>query len=334
MTLPIQLEGRLRLPLIGAPMFIVSSPALVIAQCKAGIVGTFPAAGARSGAQLDEWLIEIEESLAAWDRDNPRRKSAPYGVNQIIFRTNNRLDNDLACCVSHRTPVIISSLGAREDVNAAVHAYGGITLHDVIDNRFARKAIEKGATGLVAVAHGAGGHAGRQSPFALVEEIRGWFDGPLALAGAIATGRGILAAQAMGADLAYVGSAFIATTESAAPKAYKQGVIDAGADAVIYTNHFTGVHGNYLRASVTAAGLDPDNLPAEPNVMDFRAGGSWKSKVWRDIWACGQGAGPITRVEDCAEIVARLKREYDETLSQLIVAAPDAAPRSAFAWAS
>src|SRR5262245_62097104 len=317
MTPAAAFKKKLRLPVIGSPMFIVSSPQLVIAQCTSGIAGSFPAAGARTLSQLDEWLCEIEEALAAWDRDHPERPSAPYGVNQIIYYTNDRLEEDLDLCVKHRTPLIISSLGAREDVNKAVQAYGGITLHDVIDDRFAHKAIEKGATGLVAVATGAGGHAGRQSPFALVREIREWFDGPLALSGAIATGEGILAAQAMGADFAYIGSAFIATYEATAAEGYKQAVVEGSASEICYTNLFTGVHGNYLRSSIIAAGLDPDNLPAEPQEMDFRSGGKAKAKVWRDIWACGQGVGAIQEISSCADFIERLKREYDAALVRI-----------------
>jgi nitronate monooxygenase len=309
--------GKLRLPIIGAPMYIVSSPALVIAQCTAGIAGTFPAAGARTLSQLDEWLCEIKEALAAWDRNHPDRPAAPFGVNQIIYRTNDRLDKDLDLCVRYRTPLIISSLGAREDVNKAVQAYGGITLHDVIDDRFARKAMDKGASGLVAVAAGAGGHAGRQSPFALIREIREWFDGPVALAGAIATGEGVLAAQALGADFAYIGSAFIATHEAAVSEAYKNGIVAGRASDICYTNLFTGVHGNYLRASIIAAGLDPDNLPSEPQEMDFRSGGRAKAKVWRDIWACGQGIGVIHATIACSDLIGRLEREYRAALSRL-----------------
>jgi len=310
--------SKLRLPVIGSPMYIVSSPRLVIAQCTSGIAGTFPAAGARTLSQLDEWLHEIKEALAAWDRDHPERPAAPYGVNQIIYHTNDRLEEDLDLCARHQVPLIISSLGAREDVNKAVQAYGGITLHDVVNDRFARKAIEKGATGLVAVATGAGGHAGQQSPFALVREIREWFEGPLALSGAIATGEGILAAQAMGADFAYIGSAFIATLEAAASDAYKSGVIEGRASDICYTNLFTGVHGNYLRSSIIAAGLDPDNLPVEPQEMDFRSGGKAKAKVWKDIWACGQGVGAISQITACADFVDRLECEYRTALSRLI----------------
>lgn len=311
------LASKLRLPVIGSPMYIVSSPALVIAQCTAGVAGTFPAAGARTLSQFDEWLCEIEEALAAWDRAHPDLPAAPYGVNQIIYHTNDRLEQDLDLCVRHRTPLIISSLGAREDINRAVQAYGGVTLHDVIDDRYAKKAIEKGATGLVAVATGAGGHAGRQSPFALIREIREWFDGPLALSGAIASGEGILAALAMGADFAYIGSAFIATREAAASPAYKQGIVDGRANDICYTNLFTGLHGNYLRSSIIAAGLDPDNLPVEPREMDFRSGGKAKAKVWRDIWACGQGVGVIKEVRACADFIEQLGREYRAALSRL-----------------
>jgi nitronate monooxygenase len=309
--------SRLRLPVIGSPMFIVSGPKLVIAQCTSGIAGTFPAAGARTLAQLDEWLCEIEEALAAWNRDHPDRQAAPYGVNQIVYHTNDRLEEDLDLCVRHKTPLIISSLGAREDLNRAVQSYGGITLHDVINDRFAHKAIEKGANGLVAVATGAGGHAGRQSPFALVREIREWFDGPVALSGAIATGEGILAAQAMGADFAYMGSAFIATREAAATDAYKQGIVKGRADDIVYTDLFTALHGNYLRESIINAGLDPDNLPPEPQEMDFRSGGKAKTKVWRDIWASGQGIGTIHEVVACATYVERLEREYLAALARL-----------------
>jgi nitronate monooxygenase len=308
---------KLRLPVIGSPMFIVSSPQLVIAQCTSGIAGTFPAAGARTLAQLDEWLFEIKEALTAWDRDHPERPAAPYGVNQIIYHTNDRLEEDLDLCTRHQVPLIISSLGAREDLNKAVQGYGGITLHDVVDNRYARKAIEKGATGLIAVATGAGGHAGRQSPFALIREIREWFDGPLALSGAIATGEGILAAQAMGADFAYIGSAFIATLEAAASDAYKNGVVTGHASEICYTDLFTGLHGNYLKESITAAGLDPDNLPTELQEMDFRSGGKAKSKVWRDIWACGQGVGAIKQISSCADFIDRLEDEYRTALARL-----------------
>lgn len=312
-----RLAEKLRLPVIGSPMYIVSGPALVIAQCTSGVAGTFPAAGARSLAQLDEWLCEIDEALAAWNRDNPDQPAAPYGVNQIVYRTNDRLDEDVDLCIRHKTPLVICSLGAREEVNRAIQSYGGIVLHDVIDRNFARKAIEKGANGVVAVATGAGGHAGRQSPFALVREIRDWFDGPIALAGAIGTGEAILAAQACGADFAYIGSAFIATDEAAAIDGYKQAIVAADANDICYTNLFTAIDGNYLKQSIINAGLAPDNLPDTPQEMDFRSGGKAKAKVWRDIWACGQGVGHIDRVVSCGEFVDRLEREYSEALARL-----------------
>ena len=317
MALPPALSGRLRLPVVAAPMFIVSTPALVIAQCTAGVVGSFPALNARPAAQLDEWIHEIVEALAAWDRDHPEAPSAPFAVNQIVYRTNDRLEHDLEVCVKRRVPIVISSLGARTEVNDAVHGYGGITLHDVISDRFARKAVEKGADGLIAVAAGAGGHAGGQSPFALVQEIRSWFDGPLALSGAIATGRSILAAEAMGADLAYVGSAFIATTEANAAEAYKQMIVDGGAGDIIYTDLFTGVHGNYLRASIAAAGLDPDRLhEQDAAAMNFGSGA--ETRAWRDIWGSGQGIGAVDAVVPTAELVARLAREYAEARAALL----------------
>jgi len=309
MALPPILSERLRLPVVAAPMFIVSGPELVIAQCKAGVVGAFPALNARPEALLDEWLCQIEEELAAWDRDHPETPAAPFAVNQIVHRTNPRLEHDMEVCVRHKVPLVITSLGAREDVNRAVHAAGGLVLHDVIDDGFARKAIEKGADGLIAVAAGAGGHAGRLSPFALVQEIRQWFDGPLVLSGAIANGRSVLSAQAMGADLAYVGSAFIATTEANAPAAYKQMVVDSRAKDVIYSSLFTGVHGNYLRGSIVAAGLDPEHLPeADPSTMDFAA--ATGAKAWRDIWGAGQGVGGVTEVVAAAALVDRLATEY------------------------
>jgi nitronate monooxygenase len=302
------LFDRLRLPVIGAPMFIVSGPELVIAQCQAGIVGSFPAVNARPQSELDEWLHRIEEELAAWDRAHPEAPSAPFAVNQIVHRSNDRLEADLATCAKRRVPIVITSLGAREDLNQAVHGWGGITLHDVIHDRFARKAIEKGADGLIAVAAGAGGHAGALSPFALVQEIRAWFAGPLALSGAIANGRSILAARALGADFAYVGSPFIATDEARATEAYKAGIVAGHAEDIVYSDHFTGVHGNYLRASIVASGLDPDRLPQERNSMDFAAGGA--AKAWRDIWGSGQGIGAIDAVEPVATRVARWAAEY------------------------
>ncbi|NIJ33708.1 NAD(P)H-dependent flavin oxidoreductase [Sphingomonas oligoaromativorans] len=314
MSLP-PIFDRLRLPVIASPMFIVSGPELVIAQCKAGIVGSFPALNARPQSQLDEWLHRIEEELAAWDRDHPDTPSAPYAVNQIVHRSNPRLEEDLATCASRKVPIIITSLGAREDLNTAVHGWGGVTLHDIIDDRFARKAIEKGATGLIAVASGAGGHAGRLSPFALVQEIREWFEGPLVLSGAIANGHSILAAQAMGADLAYIGSPFIATSEAHAAESYKQGIVEGRAADIVYTDLFTGVHGNYLRASIVAAGLDPDHLPtSDPSKMDFGGGAA---KAWRDIWGSGQGIGAVHAVEPVAERVSRLAMEYRAAQAEL-----------------
>jgi nitronate monooxygenase len=298
---------NLRLPVIGSPMFIVSTPELVIAQCKAGIVGSFPALNARPAAQLDEWLARITADLAA------HGAAAPYAVNLIVHRTNNRLEDDLATCAKWKVPIVITSLGAREDVNAAVHGWGGLVLHDVIDDAFARKAIDKGADGLIAVAAGAGGHAGAQSPFALVQEIREWFDGPLALSGAIANGRSVLAAQAMGADLAYIGSPWIATPEANAPDGYKQAIVDGRAADIIYSNLFTGVHGNYLRASIAAAGLDPDGLPeSDPSKMDFGSGGNTAARAWKDIWGSGQGIGAVKAVESVATRVERLEAEYHE----------------------
>jgi nitronate monooxygenase len=303
--------AHLRLPAIAAPLFIVSNPDLVIAQCKAGILGSFPSLNARPVSQLDEWLHRITEELAAWDRDNPETPAAPFAVNQIVHKTNNRLDEDVALCVKWKAPVVITSLGAREDVNAAVHSYGGITMHDVINDRFARKAIEKGADGLIAVAAGAGGHAGTYSPFALVQDIRAWFGGPLALSGAIATGAAILAAQVMGADLAYIGSAFIATQEANAATAYKQAIVDGRAQDVQGTSLFTGVFGNYLKRSIVGAGLDPDNLPpSDPSKMSFASGGDAPAKAWRDIWGSGQGIGAVEAVVPVGELVARLMREY------------------------
>ncbi len=310
MALP-PIFDRLRLPVIGSPLFIVSGPDLVIAQCKAGIVGSFPALNARPQPLLDEWLHRITEELAAWDRDNPDRPSAPYAVNQIVHKSNDRLEQDIATCAKWKVPITITSLGAREELNQAVHSWGGITLHDVIDDRFARKAVEKGADGLIPVAAGAGGHAGRQSPFALVQEIREWFDGPVALSGAIGHGRSILAAQACGADLAYIGSAFIATAEANADEGYKNGIVEGRAADIVYSNLFTGVHGNYLRQSIVAAGMDPDNLPeGDLKTMNFGSGGNTKAKAWKDIWGSGQGIGPVTAVRPVAEYVAELEEQY------------------------
>ena len=302
---------HLRLPVIGSPLFIISGPDLVIAQCKAGIVGSFPALNARPQAQLDEWLHRITEELSAHNRDNPDRPAAPFAVNQIVHKSNDRLEADLATCAKWQVPIVITSLGAREDLNTAVHGWGGITMHDVIDDRFARKAIEKGADGLIAVAAGAGGHAGRLSPFAITQEIRQWFDGPLALSGSIATGGAILAAQAMGADFAYIGSPFIATEEASAVPAYKQQVVDSKAADIVYSNLFTGVHGNYLRGSIVAAGMDPDHLPeGDLSTMNFGGNDGSKAKAWKDIWGSGQGIGVIDKVEPAAARVARFEAEY------------------------
>ncbi len=311
------LLSRLRLPVIGSPLFIISNPDLVIAQCKAGIVGSFPALNARPAAMLDEWLHRITEELAAHDRAHPDAPAAPFAVNQIVHKSNDRLEADLAVCAKWKVPITITSLGAREELNQAVHAWGGITLHDVIDDRFARKAIEKGADGLIAVAAGAGGHAGRLSPFALVQEIRTWFDGPLALSGAIATGDAVLAAQAMGADFAYIGSAFIATDEANADARYKQAIVDGRAADIVYSDLFTGVHGNYLRASIVAAGLDPDHLPqGDLKTMSFASGGA--AKAWRDIWGSGQGIGAIDTIVPAAQRVARLADEYRAARARLL----------------
>jgi nitronate monooxygenase len=316
MALPPILSG-LRLPVIGAPLFIVSNPKLVIAQCTSGIVGSFPALNARPESQLDEWLHEITESLAAWDREHPDRPSAPFAVNQIVHRSNERIEHDLAACAKWKVPIVITSLGARPELNDAVHSWGGITLHDIIDDRFARKAIEKGADGLIAVAAGAGGHAGRWSPFALVQEIRAWFGGPLVLSGAIASGDAALAAQAAGADLAYIGSSFIATEEARASDEYKQGIVEGGAADIIYTDLFTGVHGNYLRASIVGAGLDPENLASsDPSAMKFGSEGS-KAKAWRDIWGSGQGIGVIDKVRPAAEYVDLLAEQYAAARARL-----------------
>ncbi|MEH3099383.1 NAD(P)H-dependent flavin oxidoreductase [Sphingomonas adhaesiva] len=313
MSIP-SIMSRLRLPVIGSPLFIISGPELVIAQCKAGIVGSFPALNARPQTLLDEWLHRITEELAAHNRQHPDRPAAPFAVNQIVHKSNDRLEQDLATCEKWQVPITITSLGAREELNQAVHGWGGITLHDVIDDRFARKAVEKGADGLIAVAAGAGGHAGRTSPFALIQEIRQWFDGPLALSGSIASGAAVLSAQAMGADFAYIGSAFIATEEANADDRYKQGIVDSRAADIVYSDLFTGVHGNYLRGSIVNAGLDPDNLPkGDYKTMDFGSGGNDgapKAKAWRDIWGSGQGIGVIDQVESVADRIDRMEREY------------------------
>jgi nitronate monooxygenase len=317
MSLPPILQ-RLRIPVIGAPLFIVSNPKLTIAQCSAGIVGSFPSLNARPAELLDEWLHEVTEALAAWDRDHPDRPAAPFAVNQIVHRSNDRFEHDMQVCAKWQVPIVITSLGARVELNQAVHSWGGITLHDVIDDRFARKAVEKGADGVIAVAAGAGGHAGRWSPFALIQEIRAWFDGPLILSGAIANGGSVLAAQAAGADLAYVGSPFIATEEANAPQDYKQAIVDSGASDIIYSDLFTGVHGNYLRASIVNAGLDPDNLAAGSlDTMKFGSGGSSKAKAWRDIWGSGQGIGVIDRVQSAGEYVDRLAEQYAAAKARL-----------------
>lgn len=310
MALP-PILSHLRLPMIGAPLFIVSCPKLVIAQCTSGIVGSFPALNARPAEKLDEWLHEITEALAAYDAKHPDAPAAPFAVNQIVHRSNDRVEHDMAVCAKWKVPIIITSLGARTELNDAVHGWGGITLHDIIDDRFARKAVEKGADGLIAVAAGAGGHAGRWSPFALIHEIRKWFDGPLVLSGAIATGGAILAAQAMGADLAYVGSPFIATPEANSSDAYKAAIVESTAADIVNTDLFTGVHGNYLRSSIIAAGLDPDALAAgNIDAMKFGSEGSSKSKAWRDIWGSGQGIGAVDRIMPAAELIARLADEY------------------------
>jgi len=314
MSLPAVFD-KLRLPVVGAPLFIISNPKLVIAQCQAGIVGSMPSLNARPASQLDEWLAEITETLASWDRAHPEQLAAPFAINQIVHKSNDRLEHDMQACARYKVPIVITSLGARTDVNEAVHGWGGVVLHDIINNFFARKAIEKGADGLIAVAAGAGGHAGVKSPFALVQEIREWFDGPLALAGAIATGGAVLAARAMGADLAYIGSAFIATDEARASQAYKQAVVDGNSDEIVYSSLFTGVHGNYLKTSVRAAGLDPDNLPeSDPSKMNF--GGDAK-KAWKDIWGCGQGIGAVKQVLPTAALVQRLAAEYAQARARL-----------------
>jgi len=313
MALPDILKNNLRIPVVGSPLFIISHPALVLAQCKAGIVGSFPALNARPEAQLDEWLAEVTETLAAHDAANPTRKAAPFAVNQIVHKSNGRLQHDLAMCVKYKVPIVITSLGALPEVNEAVHSYGGIVLHDIIHDRHARKAIEKGADGLIAVATGAGGHAGTLSPFALVQEIRQWFDGPLLLSGAIANGGAVLAAQAMGADMAYVGSPFIATNEARATDGYKQMIVESNAADIVYSNLFTGVHGNYLKGSIVAQGMDPNNLPeSNPSKMDFGS-----AKAWKEIWGCGQGIGAVKEIVPAADLVDRLAREYEAAKTKL-----------------
>ena len=316
MSMPPLFKGRLSLPVIGAPLFIISGPDLVIAQCKAGVVGSFPALNARPPELLDEWLARIKEELAAYDKAHPERPSAPFAVNQIVHKSNNRLEHDLALCEKHKVPIIISSLGAREELNQAVHAWGGIVFHDVINQKFARKAIEKGADGLILVAAGAGGHAGTISPFAFVAETRQWFDGPIALSGAMGNGRGIRAARILGADFAYIGSAFIATQEANAVDRYKELITASSAEDIVYSNLFTGVHGNYLKPSIVAAGMDPDNLPtSDPSRMSFgtdASGERARPKAWKEIWGSGQGVGSIGKIVPAAELIARLEREYEE----------------------
>ncbi|SCU76704.1 conserved hypothetical protein [Cupriavidus necator] len=322
MSLPAVLKDRLSLPVVCSPLFIISNPDLVIAQCKAGVVGSFPALNARPAHVLEEWLDRITTELAEHDARNPDRPAAPFAVNQIVHKSNDRLEHDLELCAKYKVPITITSLGAREEVNRAVHAYGGIVLHDVINNHFARKAIEKGADGLIAVAAGAGGHAGTLSPFALIHEIREWFDGPLLLSGAIGNGQAVLAAQAAGADLAYVGSAFIATEEANAPHGYKQMITDSTASDIVYSDLFTGVHGNYLRQSIVNAGLDPDALSkSDPSKMNFGSGGNTKAKAWRDIWGSGQGIGAIKRVVPAGELVGQFIREYQAARSRLALPA-------------
>jgi nitronate monooxygenase len=315
--LPAVLKDRLRLPVVASPLFIISHPDLTLAQCKAGVVGAFPALNARPESQLDEWLAMITEELAAYDAQHPDRPSAPFAVNQIVHTSNKRLEHDLMMCVKYKVPIVISSLGAVPEVNAAVHSYGGIVLHDVINNRHASSAIRKGADGLIAVATGAGGHAGTLSPFALIQEIREWFDGPLLLAGAISTGGGILAAQAMGADMAYIGSPFIATEEARAQDAYKQMIVASQANDIVYSNYFTGIHGNYLKGSITASGMDPEALPAaDPSKMDFEAAVSGP-KAWKEIWGAGQGIGAVKAVVPVAELIDRLETEYNAARQKL-----------------
>lgn len=317
MALPSVLQ-KARLPVIGSPLFIISNPDLVIAQCKAGVIGSFPALNARPESMLDEWLDRITSELADYNAKNPDRPAAPFAVNQIVHRSNNRLEHDVEMCVKYKVPLVITSLGARVEVNDAIHSYGGITMHDVIDVGFARKALEKGADGLIPVCAGAGGHAGRLSPFALVQEIREFFDGPVALSGAIANGGAVAAAQAMGADFAYIGSAFIACHEANADERYKEGIVEGRAGDIVYTNLFTGVHGNYLRQSIEAAGLDPENLPvSDPSKMNFGSGGNTKAKAWKDIWGAGQGVGAITSRMSTAEFVDQLAREYHGAIEAL-----------------
>lgn len=320
-SLPEILTRPMSLPVVAAPLFISSGPELVIAECQAGVIGSFPALNARPSSLLDDWLDRIEAELADFAAANPTRPVAPYAVNQIVHRSNDRLDHDVQACIDHKVPIVITSLGARPEINDAIHSYGGIVLHDVINDRFAHKAIEKGADGLIAVAAGAGGHAGTLSPFALVQEIRAWFDGPLLLSGSIAHGRSILAALAAGADFAYVGSAFLSTREANNDAAYKQMIVDSSASDIVYSNLFTGVHGNYLRGSILAAGLDPDDLPtSDPSAMDFGSGGSTGVKAWKDIWGCGQGIGAVEESLSTHDLVRRLTVEYEDARKALAVA--------------
>ncbi|MBD3892907.1 nitronate monooxygenase family protein [Hydrogenophaga sp.] len=311
--------AQVKFPVVGAPLFIISTPALLIAQCKAGVVGAMPALNARPAAQLDDWLAEITETLAAHDRAHPQQPAAPFAINQIVHKSNDRLEQDLQVCARYRVPIVITSLGAREDVNQAVHGWGGVVLHDVISNVFAHKAIDKGADGLIAVAAGAGGHASVKSPFAMVQEIRAWFDGPLALSGSIASGGAILAAQAMGADFAYIGSPFIATPEARAADAYKQMIVQSDSDDIVYSNFYTGIHGNYLKGSIRNAGMDPDHLPqSDPSKMNFAGGADASTaRAWKDIWGCGQGIGAIHEVLPAADLIARLQREYAQARARL-----------------
>jgi nitronate monooxygenase len=315
---PAELKKKLRLPAIAAPLFIISNPDLVIAQCKAGIVGSFPALNARGDGTLEQWLERIVTELADYDRANPDNPSAPFAVNQIVHKSNNRLEQDIALCVKYKVPLTITSLGANTELNAAMHSVGGLVMHDVINQKFAHKAIEKGADGLILVAAGAGGHAGTLSPFALVQETRAWFEGPIALSGSIATGGAVLAAQAMGADFGYIGSAFIATKEANASEAYKQAIVDGSGEDIVYTNLFTGVHGNYLRPSIVNAGFDPDNLPvSDPSKMNFGSGGNQDKKARKDIWGCGQGIGAVKAIQTAGEMVATLKQQYDQAKARL-----------------
>jgi nitronate monooxygenase len=319
MAIPQVMQDRLSVPVVGAPLFIISNPDLVLAQCKAGIVGSFPSLNARPIEQLDEWLSQITGELESYAKANPDKKVAPFAVNQIVHKSNNRLQQDLELCVKYKVPIVITSLGAVPEVNEAIHSYGGIVFHDIINNRHADSAIRKGADGLIAVASGAGGHAGTLSPFALIQDIREWFDGPLLLSGSIANGGAVLAAQAMGADLAYIGSPFIATHEANASEEYKQGIVEGKGKDIVYTNLFTGIHGNYLRSSIEKSGLDPDNLPeSDPSKMNFASGGNSSAKAWTDIWGCGQGIGAVNEVVGAAELVERLVTEYNEAKARLL----------------